>query len=454
VIVPSIDLMGGQAVQLVGGERKALEAGDPRPLAARFGRVGEIAVIDLDAALGRGSHRELIAELLPRADCRVGGGIRDADSAARWLDAGAAKVILGTAARPEVLRALPRERVIAALDARDGEVVVEGWTKRTGARVEERIDALKDHVGGFLLTFVEREGRMVGMDLERVAALVERAAPARVTVAGGIRSAAEVAAVDRIGADAQVGMALYTGQLDLASTLAAMLRSDRPDGLWPTVVTDERGVALGLVYSSAESLAAALRDGEGVYHSRSRGLWRKGQTSGDAQELLRVELDCDRDALRFVVRQRGRGFCHLGTRTCFGEERGLAALARTIASRAQHAPPGSYTARLLADPALLRAKLLEEAGELADARRPDEVAWEAADLLYFALVALGRGGVDLARVDAELDRRARRATRRPGDAKPGAEPQPGSGSTAADLGGNDDDTDLGGRRSEAAPRDP
>ena len=129
MIIPSIDLQSGNAVQLIGGKEKELDAGDPRPIAELFGRVGEIAVIDLDAALGTGNNRDTILDLLGRAPCRVGGGIRDVDTARFWLDAGARKIILGTAARPDILEQLPRERVIAALDAVDGEVVEEGWTK-------------------------------------------------------------------------------------------------------------------------------------------------------------------------------------------------------------------------------------------------------------------------------------------------------------------------------------
>src|SRR5690348_1918274 len=125
MIVPSIDLMGGQAVQLIGGREKALEAGDPRPLAEQFRLVGEIAVVDLDAALGHGSNAGVIRDLIRIAPCRVGGGIRSVAAAREWLDAGAMKVVLGTAATPEVLRELPADRVVAALDARDGEVVVE-----------------------------------------------------------------------------------------------------------------------------------------------------------------------------------------------------------------------------------------------------------------------------------------------------------------------------------------
>lgn len=419
MIVPSIDLQGGQTVQLVGGEKLALEAGDPRPIAQRFGRVGEIAVIDLDAALGKGSNAPLIEDLCSRHACRVGGGIRDETTARRWLDAGAARIILGTAATPELLRKLPKERLIAALDARDGEVVTHGWTTRTGSRIEDRIRELIPFVSGFLVTFVEREGRLGGTAMDRVKPLVEAAGSARITFAGGVTTAAEVAELDRLGGDAQVGMALYTGRLQLSDAFTAPLVTDRADGLWATVVVDERGTALGLCWSNHESLRMALETGRGVYWSRRRGLWEKGKESGHTQELLKVAVDCDRDALRFVVRQHGPGFCHLGTSTCWGPAHGLDALTSTLASRLQDAPPGSYTRRLLDDPALLRSKLVEEAGELADASTPKHMVDEAADLLYFAMVALARSGRPLSDVEAVLDRRSLRLSRRPGDAKPG-----------------------------------
>lgn len=412
MIVPSIDLQGGQAVQLIGGADKAVDAGDPFPIAERFALAGEIAVIDLDAAMGKGSNAGLIEGLAGRFACRVGGGIRDLAAATRWLDAGAAKIILGTMAVPEILRQLPRPRVIAALDARDGEVVDHGWTRGTGRGVLERVAELKELVGGFLVTFVEREGRMGGTDLERAKAIVEAAAPARVTIAGGVTTAEEIRDLDRIGADAQVGMALYAGRLDLTDAIMAPLVSDRADGLYPTVVVDERGVALGLVYSSSQSIREAVRRRQGVYQSRSRGLWVKGETSGAVQELLRIDLDCDRDSPRFVVRQHGPGFCHEDTRTCWGEDAGLGRLQRTLQARREAAPDGSYTARLVADPGLLQAKLREEADELATATSRDEVVWEAADLLYFTLARLAAAGVDLAEVEAHLDRRALKVTRR------------------------------------------
>jgi phosphoribosyl-ATP pyrophosphohydrolase len=415
MIVPSIDLMAGRAVQLVGGHGEPVTSADPFEMAERFTAVGELAVIDLDAALGRGSNAEVVRELVGRYPCRFGGGIRSAEDALDWLDAGAEKVILGTAATPQVLAELPRDRVIAALDGVDGEVVVRGWTERTGAAVLDRLAELRDSVGGFLVTFVEREGRLGGIDADACRRVVEAASGTRVTVAGGITTPAEIAALDRMGADAQVGMAIYTGRLGLADAFAAPLVSDRVDGLWPTVVCDEHGIALGLVYSNADSLAAAVDERRGIYWSRSRSeLWRKGETSGAIQELIRIDADCDRDALRFTVRQLGAGFCHLDTRSCWGPDRGLAALERRLADRLAHPVSGSYTDRVARDPELLAAKLAEEAAELAEAGDHDATAWEAADVLYFTMTTLAARGVPLEAAIRELDRRSRAVRRRDG----------------------------------------
>lgn len=417
MIIPSIDIRNGRAVQLIGGETQALDAGDPIPIAERFAVAGEIAVVDLDAALGTGSNADLIRRLLRIAPCRVGGGIRDVRTAIDWLDAGAASVVLGTAANPETLSRLPRERVVAALDARDGEVVVDGWRRPTGQSVLERMRELQGLAGGFLVTFVEHEGRMRGTALERVGPIVAAAGEAKVTIAGGVTTHDEVAAIDAAGADAQVGMGLYTGRLDLADAIIAPLLRRSFDSIWPTVVVDENGVALGLTWSSRESVREAVRTRRGVYQSRSRGIWVKGETSGATQDLLRVDLDCDRDCLRFTVRQHGAGFCHTGAWSCWGRGRGIADLSRKLRSRIEAAPAGSYTRKLLDDPVLLGAKLVEEAGELGSAGTPAEVTAEAADLFYFALVAMARAGVSFEDVQGELDRRGLIVTRRPGERK-------------------------------------
>ena len=425
MIVPSIDLMQGRAVQLRGGRDFVLDGGDPLARLEEFAVAGEVAVVDLDAALGKGggSNAGLIREMVRRSPCRVGGGIRDLDTARAWLDAGAARIVIGTAASPDFCGALPRERVIAAVDADRGQVVVEGWRTATGTSVLERIRQLAPVVGGFLFTQVEKEGAMGGFDFQAVAAGVRAAAEggARLTAAGGITTAMEIAELDRIGADAQVGMALYTGRLSLGEAVAAPLAKpvDRDGGaVWPTVVCDEWGHALGLVWSTRESLTRAIAERKGIYWSRSRqALWEKGATSGNTQELVRVDLDCDRDALRFTVRQRGAGFCHLERRSCWPSGFDLDDLARTITERAARPEPGSGTAKLLADPVLLAAKLREEAEELGRASDRPDVIHETADVLYLALVAVVRGGGTLADVVAELSRRRGAVTRRPMAAK-------------------------------------
>ncbi|KAL9103207.1 MAG: hypothetical protein Q9163_001734 [Psora crenata] len=206
--------------------------------------------------------------------------------------------------------------------------------------------------------------------------------------------------------------------LRASSLITLAVRSDRLDALLPTVVTDERGVSLGLVYSSHESIEESLRTGSGVYYSRSRNrLWVKGKESGNTQELLSISMDCDADALQFKVRQEGEGFCHLHTSTCFGPYDGISRLEKTLQERKQSAPANSYTAKLFNEPKLLQAKIMEEANELCDATGKENVAAEAADLLYFAITKCVTAGVSFWDIERNLDRKSLKVTRRKGYAK-------------------------------------
>lgn len=416
MIVPSIDIQQGRAVQLIGGKIKALDAGDPLAIAERFSVAGEIAVIDLDAAMGKGSNASVIENIARNFPVRVGGGIRDIATAIRWLDAGAEKIIIGTKAEPDFLCKLPKERLIVALDSDNGTVMVNGWQSKTECTIQARIRELRNFVSGFLITFIEREGRQQGTAIDAVDELVKLSGPVRVTIAGGICTKEEIRYLDELGADAQVGMALYTDQMSLAECISAPLRNPVND-LWPTVVVDERGTALGLAWSNLESLRIAVEERRGIYYSRRRGLWRKGEISGASQELLKVTLDCDRDSLRFTVRQMGSGFCHNHSRTCWGEDGGISALYRTIENRKTAAPENSYTWRLFSENGLLEAKLLEETRELIHESAPERVTEEAADLFYFTLVKLSKSGVSLTALETELDRRRKMISRRQGDAK-------------------------------------
>jgi len=235
---------------------------------------------------------------------------------------------------------------------------------------------------------------------------------------GDVRSIAELVATPIIDAGLlTVDARSSRGGLSVAEVICAAAVSDRLDGLLTTLVVDERGVGLGLVYSSKESVGESLRTGRGVYQSRKRGLWYKGETSGAVQELVKIDLDCDGDCLRFVVRQKGSGFCHLETATCYGDYRGLSKLQKTLISRKETAIEGSYTARLFSDENLLRAKIMEEAQELCEAKTKEEVAFEAADLLYFTLTRCIAAGVTLEDVERNLDAKSLKVTRRKGDAK-------------------------------------
>jgi len=228
VILPCIDLMDGKVVQLVQGRDKALEGDAPLEMLRKFAAFPEIQVIDLDAAMGRGENAGLVEMLAARAKCRVGGGVRDAARARRLVDAGAHRVIVGTAAFSPALADISREigpeRVIVALDSKGGRVVVKGWKEATEFTAEEVIGRLEEHCGGFLCTYVDKEGMMQGTDLAWFRRL-RQATSRELTAAGGITTLDDIGQLTAMGIHCAVGMAVYTGKLDLAELSAANERS-------------------------------------------------------------------------------------------------------------------------------------------------------------------------------------------------------------------------------------
>ena len=175
MIVPCIDLMDGAVVQLVQGREKVLEGDSPEAMLAKFAAFPVIQVIDLDAALGRGSNEQIVKWLAPRARTRIGGGIRTAEKARRLLEIGAEKVIIGTAAFDangpneaflhELAASVPREAILLALDSKDGRIVVKGWRESLDLSAVEIIRELEPYCGGFLCTYVDKEGMMQVTDL-------------------------------------------------------------------------------------------------------------------------------------------------------------------------------------------------------------------------------------------------------------------------------------------------
>jgi phosphoribosylformimino-5-aminoimidazole carboxamide ribotide isomerase len=212
--------MDGKVVQLVQGRDKALEGDAPLAMLAKFSAFPEIQVIDLDAAMGRGENSGLVEMLASRAKCRIGGGVRNAERARKLIEQGAHRVIVGTAAFTpeieEIAAAVGPERILIALDSKYGKIVVKGWQEATEFTAEEVIGRLEPFCGGFLCTYVDKEGMMQGTDLDWFRRL--RAATSHeITAAGGITTIDDIRALKAMNVHAALGMAIYTGRLDLAA---------------------------------------------------------------------------------------------------------------------------------------------------------------------------------------------------------------------------------------------
>jgi phosphoribosylformimino-5-aminoimidazole carboxamide ribotide isomerase len=224
MLIPSIDLMDGKIVQLVQGERKALEFSNFEEWIQRFRGFPLVQLIDLDAAMGRGNNTELVAQIVGRLPCQVGGGIRSIQRAQELLQQGARRVIFGSAlirdARPdeqfagEAAANLGANFLTFAIDSKAGRVAIRGWKEQTTLTAVEMVLELEPYCGAFLYTHIDTEGLLNGISMEAVQSV--RAATSRTLMAaGGVSTLEEVDELDALGIDSVVGMAIYTGQINL-----------------------------------------------------------------------------------------------------------------------------------------------------------------------------------------------------------------------------------------------
>lgn len=231
MLIPSIDLQGGRVVQLVQGEKLAIASDDLDGWIAKFAKFPKVQLIDLDAAMSRGNNDELVRKIAARLPCRVGGGVRSVRRAEELIAAGAQAVIAGSGLfrrapdddlsqmiDHDFARALVNtvgiHRVIAAVDSRGGRVCIHGWKTVLPLTAVQAVQLLEDYCEEFLYTHVDKEGLMQGTDMEAIKA-VKNATERKLTAAGGITTREEIDALDKLGIDAVVGMAIYTGALTL-----------------------------------------------------------------------------------------------------------------------------------------------------------------------------------------------------------------------------------------------
>jgi phosphoribosyl-ATP pyrophosphohydrolase/phosphoribosyl-AMP cyclohydrolase len=426
MVIASIDIQNGKVVQLRQGAELVLQRDNAVELAEEFDRYGEVAIIDLDAAMRKKKNSEMIKPLLRKAECRVGGGIRTPEQAMELVSLGAQKVIIASSAFRDpakkgagigggefgvnvpLLQAfakkIGRERLIIAVDAWDGEIMVDGWKTPTGLELIETAKAVEEWASELLFTCIEREGTMIGIDMEQVRKL-KSAVSNRVTVAGGVNTLEEIETLAAMGCDVQLGMALYTGKIGLADAFIRSLNWAKGKGNLPQIAQAPDGQVLMTGVTDRKALDETFKRGKLCFHSRTRKkLWMKGETSGNTLAVIRLRADCDRDAILATVEPAGPA-CHTGAWSCFstGRQFTLNYLQSIIKERFRNPVPGSYTATL--DDKLVREKLMEEAEEVCTAKTHGEIVWEAADVLYFTTALITRAGVDIEEVLAELDRR-------------------------------------------------
>ena len=429
MVIASIDMKDGHVVQLKNGKDLVLQRDDADALIADFNKYGEVAIIDLDQALrntdakGNTPNTELLKSLLRKGNVRVGGGIRDVKKAKELISLGAEKVIVGSAAwnadrkadsdpilnaafLEELVAAIGKQRVIISVDAINGKIALKGWTETANISLIEGAKEAEKYASELLFTCVEKEGCMQGTDMNMCRQLRE-AVKCRVVAAGGVNSLEQIAELEKLGCDVQLGMALYTGAVSLKDSFMACLDWEKTDGMIPVIAQSINGEVLMMGYSNKEAVAKTFETGKLTFFSRTRNvLWTKGETSGHFLEVVKMRVDCDRDTILATVIPHG-GVCHTGSFTCFGAERdeksSMERLYGTISERFANPRPGSYTATL--NDKRVREKVEEEAEEICEAEGKDEVIWEAADLLYFVSVLMYKEGVTWQDVYNELDRR-------------------------------------------------
>ena len=416
--IPTLDISKGQAVLVKHGNvYKVL--GDPMEKAKFISIGGHFQVIDIDAAKGEGSNKDLIKQIVKKYPCYVGGGIRTYEDATEFLNSSARRVIISTAISQELISKLPKDRTIVAFDIDEkNNIFTHGRKGVMDKNLFQMIDEFAPFIETMTITFHHTEGTCKGIPFEQAKEIKHYVSKydIKLIVAGGISTVKEIKELIDLDLVPQFGSGFWNGKFTLGEVyecisqkvlqLKNIIYNNVP--LIPIGVQSFDGVVLGVVFGTPETVRMSADSRIATFYSRDKqGVWVKGSTSGCYHQVTSIHYCCDGTALRFIV--KGNKFCHTGSESCFGHNdparASLRSMQHILQDRLNSDNSHSYTKALLNDGFMIHSKVMEEAEELISAHTSDEIAHEAADLIYFMLMFLEKNKVDISDVESELIKR-------------------------------------------------
>ena len=418
--IPTIDISEGQAV-LVRNGKVYKKLGDPMEKAKFISINTHLQVVDIDAAMGVGSNKEIIQKICKKYPCYVGGGIRTYQDAIDYLNSSARRVIVSTALSMDLINQIKKDRLIVAFDIDEqNRVFKQGRGGFMDRNLYEMIREYGDSIEMMTITFHQAEGTCKGIPMDQVREIVDfldnNKLSIKLVVAGGLSDISQIRELIEMDVTPQFGSGFWNGKFTLGEVFETIskhalgLKSVDFNGmrLIPTIVQSIDGQVLGQVFSTPESVKLSADTRVATFYSRDGSkIWIKGATSGNHHKVISIHYCCDGTSLRFVV--DGNKFCHTGSESCFGHtdpaRASLRSLQRLLKERYDSADDNSYTRRLLNDRFMITSKVLEEAEELVCATEYDDIVHESADLVYFTLMLLQKQKVNVDDVESELIKR-------------------------------------------------
>lgn len=441
MFIPTIDISNKKAVLVTRGKVTTV-LGDPMEKAKELAMYRHFQIVDIDAAIGnnKSPNREIIKQIVKKYPCYVGGGIRTLQDAQEMLNSSARRVIIGS--NPELLKELPMDRTILAIDLDDQDnILTHGRTITANLSLCEYLEKYVRYVEMICITFHDAEGGEHAIPftkIKRIQKLLKAILLAsdenwgprsiRCAYAGGIQNIKQVRKIIKMGAIPQFGAAFWKGNFTMGDLFISLLNTkkqvnwcrcrtaiDGPkEALFPCIVQNIDGIVLGLVYCTVETLKMSIDTQKATFYSReSRQVWIKGESSGNYHTLQHVDLCCDNTAIRMVVSAGDRNFCHKGQKSCFGHSdpaRGsLHAISQHIKSRSTRENTKNHIKTIQANEIekinYIKTKLKEEIEELIYAETVEDQVYESADVLYFLMKYLIQQGIDISEIESELIKR-------------------------------------------------